>query len=829
MEQPTDRGHRGLPWPEAYAEMHALIAKQWGVGNEIYLTRQLSGGKSGAMVYLADVTGKDFAGQAVLKLDQAPDPAEQEKSEAERHAQAQEADPDFAERHLPQILHTAHSGESLAILSTVAGRGLEFAMPWFSCDHGRQVSIVKRLARALLEDWNRDAKLAPGLQTPQTLLRSWLGHRLDPERGRLYRMLPDVCGLPPEEPSFTCEGRWYPNPLVFAVAAPENFNKLKLRAVLGHIHGDLHGLNVLVSKASGKRDRFYLIDLAFYERRQFLFYDHGYFAMSYLLTTRADATAQRWISLMDHLRPFDHFKTDTGLHGDDVGHVNLLKLLRQEVSAWVDRHQTHRLSYMESQFQLAQVAAGLNFTNKRIEDHLRRRAFLYAAAVLKDYLKLHQVDWPKQGPPLRLDGLGPSSPQVVGSTPKAVSSGGPSDGTLALPEKPAIAVLAFENQSGDPEQEYFADGITDEIITELSRVDWLMVISRGSTFTYKGQAIDAKRVGRELGVHYVVEGLVRRSGDRVRVTARLVDAQAGGRQLWAERFDREVKDVLDIQDEIAGAIVASIDSRLKQVEQEQAKQKVGNVTLWEGFQKAMWHFYKYTDPDTETAKELLSKLMKQTPTFAGAHAALALLGMRRLFWGDPDHADERLRAAQHHAVKAVELDEGSSFARIALSRVFAFQGKYDQAIQEAEMSVILNPSSSGGYLNLAGTLLWGERVEEAMAAIDQSIRLSPKGPQLLLKTFVKGVLYYFLDDYGQAERLLRKADASHNLVPFPCLLLAAVFIRQGRPEEARSIMAEAREQLPEMTVSRLRAAWRTLAPRYRDKMLGDLARAGLPD
>ena len=828
MDKHIEHGQGGLPWPEAYKELRAQLDEQWGVRDELYLTRQLSGGKSGAIVYLSDVTSKDFSGQAVLKLDQAPNPEFQEKSEAERHSMAYEAAPDFAERHLPKILHTAHGGESLAILSSVAGRGLEFAVPWQSCDHERQLAVTKRLSRALLEDWNRDARLAPGLQSPQTVLRSWLGYRLDPAHGRLFNIFPEVFGLSPDEPSFTFEGRWYPNPLAFAITASDSFEHLKLRAVLGHIHGDLHGHNVLVSKSTGEGDPYHLIDLAFYENRQFLFFDHGYFALSHLLSERGHSLGPHWRSILDELCPFDYIRSSEGLRGDDVGLLDLLKALRQEVFDWVDRHQTHRLSYMESQFQLAQVAVGLNFANKRIDDRLRRKSVLFAAAVLKDYLGLHNVDWPKHGPPLTLEGPERSiTPATVPSQASEATADPPSE-FPELPEKPAVAVIPLEGQNDDPDQEYFADGMTDEIILELSRVDWLMVISRGSTFAYKADVIDSKRVGKELGVHYVVEVAVRRTGDRVRVTVKLVDAQAGG-QLWAERYDRELKDIFDLQEEIAATIVASIDSKLKAAEREQAKRKTGHFTLWESFQKAMWHFYKLTEEDTDQAKRQMDALAGEAPSFAGAHAALALLEVRKLFKGDPDEIDALFKSAQAHALKAVELDEDSSLARIALSRVFAFQGKYDQAVSEAETAVSLNPSSSIGFLNLAATLLWGARGEEAMWAIDKSIRLSPKGPMLRLKTFVKGLLYYFLDNYSEAEPLIRQAESSRILTPFTHLILAAVRVRQGQLGEAGKEIETARALRPQLSVVRLREAWRTLSPIYRDKLLGDLKRAGLPD
>ena len=495
--------HQGMPWPEPYADLRPVIEAQWGMGGEIYLISQLSGGRSGAMVFHADVTGEDFAGQAILKLDRAPDPEWQEKSEAERHRIASEGAPEFAAKHLPTILHTAHHGENLAILSSIAGRGLEYALPWSACDHARQQRVVRRVSRGILEDWNRNAELAPGLQMPKFLLEGWLGYRLDPERGRLFAFLQEHCGLPPDEPAFTFEGQWYPNPLAFAISDSERVSHLKLRAVTGHTHNDLHGLNVLVSNAgSGTEDHFYLIDLALYQEKQFLFYDHGYFALSHLLAVRGQAPASHWQAILDELCPFDQLKSTSGLFGDDVGLIALLKSLRQEVFDWVNRHQANRLSYMESQFQLAQIAVGLNFAHKQISERQRRLAFLFAATILKHYLRLHDVDWPKYGPAFSLDG---QSVPLTDAADTAVSSGEEATTALEypeLPEQPAIAVLAFENQSDDPQQEYFADGVTDEIILELSRIDWLMVISRGSTFSYKGKIrrpeADRARAGRPL-------------------------------------------------------------------------------------------------------------------------------------------------------------------------------------------------------------------------------------------------------------------------------------------------------------------------------------------
>lgn len=825
MNENSEAIHLGLPWPEAYEELHSVILEHWEIDEDIYLSRQLSGGKSGAMVYLADVTSRDFSGQAILKLDRAPDSAWQEKSEADRHSLAVEAAPDYAETHLPKILHTLHHGESLAILSTIAERGLEYALPWSACDHERQVSIARQLSRSLLEDWNHKAKLAPGLQSPQTLLRGWLGYRLDPEQGRLHSFVQDQCGLAAQEPTLSFEGQWYPNPLAFATTNAAADNTLKLRALLGNVHGDLHGLNVLVSNRGSGKDNHYLIDLAYYRDRQFLFYDHSYFALSYLLAQRSGASANQWLSILNNLCPFDHLRTKTTLHSDDVGLFDVLSILREEVFAWVDRHQANRLSYMESQFQLAQVAVGLNFANKALDERDRRMAFLYAASVLRDYLMLHGIDWPKHGPQFTLEGR-PS--RAVATTTMAEVEDDHSEEYLKLPDKPAIAVLAFENLSGDAEQEYFADGMADEVITDLSRVDWLMVISRGSTFTYKGQAVDAKRIGQELGVHYLVEGTIRKVGDRVRVTVLLVDTR-DGRQLWAERYDRHLDEIFELQEEIAAAVVASIDSVLKVAERERAKRKGSRVNLWEAYQKGMWHFYKYTEEQGEIAKQHMSNLLSKAPDFASAHAALALLQTRQVYMGDPDQLDDRLKQAMKNAARAVVLDEESSFARIALSRVYVFQGKYDQAISEAEQAIALNPSSANAYLNQAAILFWGEHADAALPIIETSIRLSPRGPLLRAKLMVKGVLNYMLSNYGEAATLVSQAGASTILAPFAQLVLGAIYIRQGRLNEARNAVAEARALRPQLNITRLRASWRTMAPRYRDKLLGDLRSAGLPD
>ncbi|MCR9137359.1 MAG: tetratricopeptide repeat protein [Alphaproteobacteria bacterium] len=400
-EDHDETARRGLPWPEAYGALLPAIRAQWGVEGEIYLSRHLSGGKSGALVYVADIQSAGFTGQAILKLDHATDSAQQEAHEASLHGDAIKDAPAFAENHLPKLLNALHQGTQFAILSTIAGRGLEYAEPWTTCPFEQQLPAVRRMSRELLEDWNADYRLADGMHMPQQLLSGWLDYRLDPTEGRIHGFLQDDCGLAPDTATIVFEGQWYPNPMAFAYGAGDIPERLQLRTVTGHSHGDLHGLNLLVSPSASSEPNYHLIDLADYQSRRFLFFDHAYFELAYLLTVRSAAATANWETILARLSRFEH-PEEGGLRADDLGVIEIVDALRGEVTAWIERHQADRLSYMESQVLLARVAAGLNFTHKRVSQEMRRMAFMYAATALKDYLKLNRVDWPKHGPSFSL-------------------------------------------------------------------------------------------------------------------------------------------------------------------------------------------------------------------------------------------------------------------------------------------------------------------------------------------------------------------------------------------------------------------------------------------
>ena len=829
MDESRDPSQQGLPWPEDFAALQPVIRAQWRTGDEVYLTRQLGNDTTSSTVYLADVTTPAYAGQAVLRLGRVAEPEAYLESESERFRLANQSAPDYAAAHLPQIINVAHTDDSVATLLSIPGRSLEFALPWSDCGHEQQKRVARQLSRTLLDDWNANADLVPGLLSPHDLLQGWLTYRLDSETGHLHSLMADGCGVPPDEPSMSFEGQWYPNPLAFAVGAPDTVDHLRLRAVRGNVHGRLSGSNVLISKTGDTRDHYYLIDLFHYQNKQFLFFDHGYFALSYLLAKRRQASGPQWHSILDQLCPFEHIRTGRSPRGEDIGLLDILRSFRQEVTDWVDRNHEHRVSNMESQFQLAQVAAGLTTANRRIAERERRLALLFAAAILKDYIVLNDLVWPKHGPDFRLDENAPPTPTL---TPIPSLAAKPDDVVSTpestMPEKPIIAVLAFENQSGEPGQAYFADGISEEIIDELTRVDWLMVLARASALAYKGRTVDARTIGSDLGVHYVVDGVIRRSGSQIKLSVELIDAR-NGRQLWTDQYYGQRDELLSLQDDIVAAIVGKIDSTLKSSERDRAERKRGPVGLWDIFQRGMWHFNRLTEDNTDVARKHLSKVVQLAPTFAGAHAALALLETRKVYLAEDDQVDDHLAFAFKHAAKAVELDESSSIARMALSRVYSFQGDHEQAIEEAKLAASLNPSSSNACFNLAGTLLWAERADEALSAINKAIQLSPLDPLMQVKIFAKGVILYFLDDYREAGKMVDEAEASTTLAPYVYVFLGTIRLRQGRLDEARTAIATVRELKPQITLARLKRAWPTLATRYRDKLLSDVEQAGLTD
>ena len=305
-----------------------------------------------------------------------------------------------------------------------------------------------------------------------------------------------------------------------------------------------------------------------------------------------------------------------------------------------------------------------------------------------------------------------------------------SEAPLALPDKPSIAVLPFTNMSGDPEQEYFSDGISEDIITELSRFRSLFVIARNSSFAYKGQSVNVGKIGRELGVQYVVEGSVRKAGNRVRITAQLVEA-ATGNHIWAERYDRDLDDIFAVQDEVTNAIVTAIEPTLGSVERGRAHRKpTESLDAWESYQRGLWNVYRYAAQENAEAQSFFRRAIELDPNFAPAHAGLAraittsvMLG----FGADPASA---LGEARDTAERAVTLDGDDAFSHAVVGRVNYMLGEHDAAISACETALALNPNLAMAHFDLGEALIYSGRHEESIVEQDAAIRLSPRDPNL---------------------------------------------------------------------------------------------------
>src|SRR6202166_2824585 len=238
--------------------------------------------------------------------------------------------------------------------------------------------------------------------------------------------------------------------------------------------------------------------------------------------------------------------------------------------------------------------------------------------------------------------------------------------SLPLPDKPSIAVLPFQNMSGDPEQEYFVDGMVEDIITALSRIRWLFVIARNSSFTYKGQAVDVKQAGRELGVRYVLEGSVRKGGNRIRITGQLIDALTGA-HLWAERYDRDLSDIFTVQDEIAASVTAVIEPALAAAEQERVLRKPPErLDAWEAYQRGLWHFHKYRPEENKTALAFFSQAIALDPNFAPGHYGYALALQWDIWHFSSRPFLEVQGTAREEAEIAVSLDNNDAMAHAVL-------------------------------------------------------------------------------------------------------------------------------------------------------------------
>ncbi len=393
-------------------------------------------------------------------------------------------------------------------------------------------------------------------------------------------------------------------------------------------------------------------------------------------------------------------------------------------------------------------------------------------------------------------------------------------------EKPSIAVLPFHNLSNDPDQEYFADGIAGDLLTALSRYRWLMVIARSSSFSYKGRSPDVRQVGRELGVRHVVEGSVRKSGDRIRISAQLIDA-GNGNHVWAERYDRDIANVLQLQDEIALTIAGAIEPELSKAEQERARRKpVDNLDAWDLYQRGLWNYWQYSKESSAEAQRLFGEAIRLDPHFAAARSFLAyshFTGSHQAF----EEPQQALTLARDGALQALAIDEKDAIAHLALGRVLASNGDYAAAVAELETAVALNPSFSLAHYTLASVLFLNGCPQPAIAGFEAAARLSPIGPLIWGIQTMHANTLAALGRYEDAEPLAKAATRHHTATFWVYANWASILGNLGKTEKARVALAKLLDLQPDFSESFYDRLFVGIDPAVRTPYFEGLHKAGL--
>ena len=401
---------------------------------------------------------------------------------------------------------------------------------------------------------------------------------------------------------------------------------------------------------------------------------------------------------------------------------------------------------------------------------------------------------------------------------------------LALPDSPSIAVLPFRNLSGNVEQDYFADGIVEEIITALSRIRWLFVIAHNSSFTYKGRTVDEKQVGRELGVRYVVEGSVRRSENRIRITGQLVDTTAGT-HLWADRFEGRLDDIFELQDQIANSIVGAIASQLERAEIERARRKpTGNLSAYDNYLRAMPHLHRGTREAINEAMPLFYKAMQLDPEFASAHAMAAWCHFWRKINGWMTDRPKEIAEGVRLARLAVELakDDAVALTRGGLALAH-LAGEVDGGIALIDKALVLNPNLAAAWF-LGGFLrtVRGDP-DAAIEFLTRAMRFSPLDPEMFRMQAGMALSHLFAGRFDMAsswaEQSFREAPTFLAVVA----IIAATHAIAGRTEQARTAVEHLRKLDPTFRISGLENWIPIRRPEHLAQFTTGLRMAGLPE
>ena len=370
--------------------------------------------------------------------------------------------------------------------------------------------------------------------------------------------------------------------------------------------------------------------------------------------------------------------------------------------------------------------------------------------------------------------------------------------------RPSIAVLPFGNMSDDPENDYFSYGLTEDIIRLLARNRWLSVISRHSTVAFQGRTVDAREIGEQLGVRYVMVGSVRKSRDTVRITAELVRA-ADSKQLWSDKYDLQLEYIFDIQEEMARQIAATIEPELSKFEQHLATRKAPeSLDAWDCYQRGLWNLWRFTTPGFDLAESYFQRAIAADPNFARGHGALSYVNIQRAFIDEPKDRAGRLETALRQGRHAVALDELDCFCHCALGRVLCLTHQNDEALATLDVSLELNPSFAQAYFAQGFNMLWHGREIEAETLLDRATMLSPRDSHISSFHHVRSWAHFSLGEYDIAVEFARRAARQPSVTYQAFATLAASLGLLGDRAQAETAVAELLQRKPNYDISTAR-------------------------
>jgi TolB-like protein len=400
---------------------------------------------------------------------------------------------------------------------------------------------------------------------------------------------------------------------------------------------------------------------------------------------------------------------------------------------------------------------------------------------------------------------------------------------MAFPrsDKPSIAVLPFTNMSDDPKQEYFADGITDDLTTDLSRISGLMVIARNSSFTYKGRAVNVQQVGRELGVRYVLEGSVRRVRERVRINAQLIDTQSG-MHLWADRYDRDLTDVLALQDEVTRMIVDALAVQLTPVEERVlSRTRTVNADAYDLLLRGNEHRHRFTAEESAISREFYQQAIELDPDYARAYSNLALAYANDVEFAWTDDIEGSIQKGLESSEIALALDDSIPQIHFTRASLYLILRRHKAAVAASRRSIEIDPNFADGYGILAHILIYAGEHESALHAIHEAKRLNPHVSYIYL--WVEAHALFFMERNEEALELVREAVERNSNFSSGRLLLAAVLGQLGREEDANWEAEEVLALRPDFSIASEKQQVLYKRPQDLDRYLEGLRKAGLPE